>query len=168
MAQPYLVSWEGLPCLPAHSQECGGDNRRGALTQGELDRSSCSFLWGGTGRALPEPKKWPPEGMFLSKLTQTDFMMAPGTNVLKWDLCLTGIQPRTPEEAGPPLVPPSLHRWCCSHHNIHHTDSRLFHTCDRCTLLTSSQLWIEKGSIGRPDFVLYWNHTSISLTKVNI
>lgn len=83
--------------------------------------------------------------MFLSKLTQTDFMMASGTTVFKWDLCLTGIQPRTPEEAGPPLVPPSLHRWCCSHHNIHHTDSRLFHTCDRCTLLTSSQLWIEKG-----------------------
>ena len=39
MAHPYVLSQEGLLCLPAQSQECGGDTRRWAITQGELDKA---------------------------------------------------------------------------------------------------------------------------------
>eukprot|EP00064_Thunnus_orientalis_P024358 superscaffoldBa00010320_g24647 len=39
MSHPYVRSQEGLLCLPAQSQEHGGDIRRPAVTQGELDRA---------------------------------------------------------------------------------------------------------------------------------
>ena len=37
MAHPYVWSQEGLLCHPAQSQEHGGDTRRSAITQGELE-----------------------------------------------------------------------------------------------------------------------------------
>ncbi|KAJ8354154.1 hypothetical protein SKAU_G00217210 [Synaphobranchus kaupii] len=39
MAHPYVPSQEGLLCLPAQSQERGGDTGRWAITRGELDRA---------------------------------------------------------------------------------------------------------------------------------
>ncbi|KAJ8348305.1 hypothetical protein SKAU_G00268940 [Synaphobranchus kaupii] len=84
---PYVPSQEGLLCLPAQSQERGGDTGRRAITQGELDRAVegqgpsgrtgiCSFVRGGTGGALPEPYKMISSGllmcMFLTKLSETD------------------------------------------------------------------------------------------------
>ena len=68
MAHSYVRSQEGLLCLPAQTQEHGGDTRRPAVTWGELDRaveghqpssrtSICFFMRGGTGGALPEPYK---------------------------------------------------------------------------------------------------------------
>ncbi|KAJ8377140.1 hypothetical protein SKAU_G00077200 [Synaphobranchus kaupii] len=87
MAHPYVPSQEGLLCLPAQSQERGGDTGRRAITRGELDRAVegkqpsgrtgiCSFVRGGTGGALPEPYKMTSSGllvcMFLTKLVYTD------------------------------------------------------------------------------------------------
>ena len=86
MAQPYVPSQEGLLCLPAQSQERGGDTRTWAITQGELDRAVerstthqqdgiCSFVQGGTEGALPEPYKMTSSGllmcMLLTKLSET-------------------------------------------------------------------------------------------------
>ena len=101
---PYVQSQEGLLCLPAQSQEHGGDTRRPAFTQGELDRaveghqpssrtSICSFVRGGKGGALPEPHKMTSSRLlvshkmtssrllvctFLTKLSETDSMRVTG------------------------------------------------------------------------------------------
>ena len=85
MAHPYAPSQGGLLCLPAQSQERGGETRRWAVTRGELDRAVegqqpssrtgvCPFVWGGTGWALPEPYKMTSSKllacMFLTKLSE--------------------------------------------------------------------------------------------------
>lgn len=79
-----VLSQEGLLCLPARSEEYGGDTMRQAITLGELDRAEeghqlgsrtniCSFVRGGTGRA--EPYKMASSEllvfMFLTKLTDS-------------------------------------------------------------------------------------------------
>ena len=89
MAHQNVQSQEGFLCLPAQSQEHGGDARWPAVTQGELDRAVeghqpssrtciCSFVWGGTGGALPEPYKMTSSRLlvcrFLTKLSETDYM----------------------------------------------------------------------------------------------
>ncbi|TWW76597.1 G1/S-specific cyclin-D2 [Takifugu flavidus] len=65
MAHPHVLQQEGLMCLPAQSPE-HGDFRRLVVILGELDRAvevpqplsrtdTCSFVQGGTGRALLVP-----------------------------------------------------------------------------------------------------------------
>ncbi len=55
MAHLYMPSQTGLVCVPAQSQEHGGDTRRQAVTRGELDRAIEGQ--GRTRGALPEPQK---------------------------------------------------------------------------------------------------------------
>lgn len=80
--QPYMPSQGGLLSLPAQSQECGGDKRRQAATQGELDRavkvlqansrtSIFSFVWGQTGGTLLESYKMTFCGLLASCQNQT-------------------------------------------------------------------------------------------------
>ena len=71
--------------VAAHSEARGGDARSSAITRGELGRAVeaqqsssssgiCSFVRGGTGRALPEPYKRNFSGLFLC-MSETDSMM---------------------------------------------------------------------------------------------
>ena len=133
MAHPYVLSQEGLLCLPA--QERGGDARRQTLTQGELERakegqqpSICSCVWGGTGGALLEPYKLTSSGLlvciFLTKLSETPWAWHEGStspsgiSAYSPALCSSiGICQTTPELAGFPLTPRSL----CSWEQVHST-----------------------------------------------
>ena len=98
-----------------------------AVTWGELDTAVeghqpssrtgiCSFVWGGTGGALPEPYKRTssrvPVCMFLTKPSETDTMRwhegptaSSGTCAHSPAPCSSiGIRQRAPEVAGPPLA----------------------------------------------------------------
>lgn len=44
-------------CFPEQFQEHGGYTRGRAVTQAVVRARICSFVWGGTGRAFPEPNK---------------------------------------------------------------------------------------------------------------
>ena len=66
MAHPYM--WSGLLFLPVQSQEHGAETKKPDVTWGEADKAVeghqpssrtgiCSFVRGGTWRALPEPYK---------------------------------------------------------------------------------------------------------------
>lgn len=58
------------------------------------------------------------------------------------------IRPRTSEMAGPPLVPHSLHRWCCRQHD--HVMSTLCNACHTCLVWTGYRLWKDKGTNAGP------------------
>ena len=85
---------------PSRSQERGGDGKRRAITQGELEgqqpssRTGISFCeWGGTGGTLPEPYKRTSFAGYLCacfwpNCQETGSMrVAWGHDVLSWDPC---------------------------------------------------------------------------------
>ncbi len=124
----YVPLPEGLLCLPAQSQEYGGDSRRQAVTLGELDRAVdgpepisrtgiCSFVQMSTARALQNDLQQ--VRMSLTKYSETDFMRVAWGATSSSGPCAhcpalwssIGICHWTPELAGPPLAPCAFHRW---------------------------------------------------------
>ena len=114
-----------LSLLTDSSQDHGGNTRKPAITQGELDMAVkrhqphsrtgvCCFVWGVTRGVLPKPYKMTPSRllvwMFLTKLSETDSTrVSSEPNILQWDLCS---QPSTVQLEWHPR---SLHRWAGSH-----------------------------------------------------
>ena len=128
-AHPYMRSQESLLCLKS-LEETPGDP---AVAQGELDRAVeghqsssrtgiCFFVWGRT-EDCQSPTKWPPAGYKCAcfwpncqKQTPWGWHEGPttssGTCAHSPATCISiGLCQRTPELAGPPLAPHSLHRW---------------------------------------------------------
>ena len=129
-----ICAQEYLFCLSAQSYEHGGDTRRQATIWEELDMAVerhlpicriglCSFVRGGTWGALPEHLQndlQQATGVHVSDQTVRNSpwgwddgpMSSSGTCAHSPALCSsTGICEKTPELAGPPLAPHSLHRW---------------------------------------------------------
>ncbi len=121
MAHQYMPLLEGLQCLPAQSQEHGGDSRRQTFTLGAIPSAgpavSAPLCEEGQDEHCQNPTKWPPADLWCECLwpnnhKQTPWGWAEGPTSSSgpcapcpalWSS--TGICHWTPELADPPLAP---------------------------------------------------------------